>query len=39
VRILEAGHNAVSDAAAKIAKNAIQQMREKGFLIGPNMHD
>ena len=39
VRILEAGHNAVSDAAAKIAKNAIQHMREKGFLIGPNMHD
>ncbi len=39
VRVLEAGQNAVSQAAGKIARNAIQHNREQGFLVGPNMHD
>jgi inosine-uridine nucleoside N-ribohydrolase len=39
VRQLEAGHSPVSQAAAKIARNAINHNREQGFLIGPNMHD
>ncbi|HEY3132802.1 MAG TPA: nucleoside hydrolase [Acidobacteriota bacterium] len=39
VRILEAGQNPVSQAAAKIARNAINHNREQGFLMGPNMHD
>jgi inosine-uridine nucleoside N-ribohydrolase len=39
VRVLEAGQNAVSQAAGKIAHNAIQHNREQGFLVGPNMHD
>jgi inosine-uridine nucleoside N-ribohydrolase len=36
---LEAGQNPVSQAAAKIARNAIEHNREQGFLVGPNMHD
>lgn len=39
VRRLEAAPNAVSQAAGKIARNAIQHNREQGFLVGPNMHD
>jgi inosine-uridine nucleoside N-ribohydrolase len=39
VRLLEAGQNPVSQAAAKIARNAINHNREQGFLVGPNMHD
>jgi len=39
VRTLEAGQNPVSQAAAKIARNAIDHNREQGFLVGPNMHD
>jgi pyrimidine-specific ribonucleoside hydrolase len=39
VRILQGGHNPVSDAAARIARRAIDHTRERGFLIGPNMHD
>ncbi len=39
VRRLEAGQNAVSQAAAKIARNAINHNGEQGFLVGPNMHD
>jgi inosine-uridine nucleoside N-ribohydrolase len=39
LRQLEAGQNAVSQAAAKIARNAINHNREQGFLVGPNMHD
>jgi inosine-uridine nucleoside N-ribohydrolase len=39
VRVLEAEQNAVSQAAGKIARNAIQHNRERGFLVGPNMHD
>jgi inosine-uridine nucleoside N-ribohydrolase len=39
VKILEAGQNPVSQAAAKIARNAINHNREQGFLVGPNMHD
>jgi inosine-uridine nucleoside N-ribohydrolase len=39
VRQLEAGQNPVSQAAAKIARNAINHHREQGFLVGPNMHD
>jgi inosine-uridine nucleoside N-ribohydrolase len=39
VRTLEASQNPVSQAAAKIARNAISHNREQGFLVGPNMHD
>jgi inosine-uridine nucleoside N-ribohydrolase len=39
VRVLEVGQNPVSQAAAKIARNAINHNREQGFLVGPNMHD
>ena len=39
VRLLEAAQNPVSQAAAKIARNAINHNREQGFLVGPNMHD
>jgi inosine-uridine nucleoside N-ribohydrolase len=39
VRTLEAAQNPVSQAAAKIARRAIEQHRERGFVVGPNMHD
>jgi len=39
VRLLEAAQNPVSQAAAKIARNALNHNREQGFLVGPNMHD
>ena len=39
VRSLEAAHNPVSQAAAKIGRNAINHNRERGYLVGPNMHD
>jgi inosine-uridine nucleoside N-ribohydrolase len=39
VRVLEGSQNSVSQAAAKIARNAINHNREQGFLVGPNMHD
>jgi inosine-uridine nucleoside N-ribohydrolase len=39
VRRLEASQNAVSQAAAKIGRNAINHHREQGFVVGPNMHD
>jgi inosine-uridine nucleoside N-ribohydrolase len=39
VRTLEAAQNPVSQAAAKIARNAIDHNRQQGFLVGPNMHD
>ncbi|MBV8892670.1 MAG: nucleoside hydrolase [Acidobacteria bacterium] len=39
VRTLAAAENPVSQAAAKIARNALQHAREQGFLVGPNMHD
>ena len=39
VATLEAGQNAVSQAAGKIARNAINRAREQGFMLGPNMHD
>jgi inosine-uridine nucleoside N-ribohydrolase len=39
VRTLEASQNPVSQAAAKIGRNAINHNREQGFMIGPNMHD
>lgn len=39
VRQLQAGQNPVSKAAATIARNAIEHNRERGFLVGPNMHD
>ena len=39
VRTLEASQNPVSQAAAKIGRNAINHNRERGFLVGPNMHD
>lgn len=38
-RQLQAGQNPVSQAAATIARNAIAHNRERGFLVGPNMHD
>ena len=38
-RTLEGAQNPISQAAAKIARNAIQHTRERGFLNGPNMHD
>jgi inosine-uridine nucleoside N-ribohydrolase len=39
VSILEAGHSPVSQAAAKIGRNAIDLARRHGYLVGPNMHD
>ncbi len=39
VRVLEAAQNPVSQAAAKIGRNALNHSREQGFLLGPNMHD
>ncbi len=39
VRALLASQNPVSQAAAKIARNAIDHNRAQGFLVGPNMHD
>ncbi len=39
LRELQAGQNPVSQAAATIARNAIQHNRERGFVVGPNMHD
>jgi inosine-uridine nucleoside N-ribohydrolase len=38
-RALESAQNPVSQAAAKIARHAIDHTREQGFLAGPNMHD
>lgn len=39
VATLEAAQNPVSQAAGKIARNAINHAREQGFMVGPNMHD
>jgi purine nucleosidase len=39
LRALEAGKSVVSQAAATIARKAIEQHREAGFPAGPNMHD
>jgi len=39
VHQLESAQNPVSQAAAKIARNAIDHTRQQGFLVGPNMHD
>jgi inosine-uridine nucleoside N-ribohydrolase len=39
VRVLEAAQNPVSQAAAKIGRNSIDHTRQRGFLVGPNMHD
>jgi purine nucleosidase len=39
VKRLESQQNPVSQAAAKIGRNAIKHNREGGFLVGPNMHD
>ena len=39
VRQLRAGQNPVSQAAATIARNAIEHNHERGFAVGPNMHD
>ena len=39
VRVLEAAPDPVSQAAAKIARKAIEHNRERGFIVGPNMHD
>jgi inosine-uridine nucleoside N-ribohydrolase len=39
VQQLESGKDAVSRAAAQIARKAIEHTREGGFMVGPNMHD
>jgi inosine-uridine nucleoside N-ribohydrolase len=39
VRTLEAARTPVSQAAARIGRNAIDHTRAQGFLVGPNMHD
>jgi len=39
IRTLEAAQNPSAQAAAKIGRNAIHNNRERGFLVGPNMHD
>jgi pyrimidine-specific ribonucleoside hydrolase len=39
VRTLEAAQNPVSQAAGKIGRNAINHNHERGYLVGPNMHD
>ncbi len=39
VRTLESAQNPVSQAAAKIGRNAINHNREGRYLVGPNMHD
>ena len=39
VHTLEAAQNPSAQAAAKIGRNAIAHNRERGFLVGPNMHD
>jgi inosine-uridine nucleoside N-ribohydrolase len=39
LRELQAGRSPVSQAAAIIAHNAIEHNRERGFAVGPNMHD
>ena len=39
VKVLRSANNPVSQAAAKIAGNAIEHNRQQGFLVGPNMHD
>jgi len=39
VRALESAQNPVSQAAGKIARNAIDHTRAQGYVIGPNMHD
>ncbi|HZQ70769.1 MAG TPA: nucleoside hydrolase [Terriglobales bacterium] len=38
-KTLQAAQNPVSQAAAKIARNAIDHTRSQGFTVGPNMHD
>lgn len=39
VQTLESAKNPVSQAAAKIARSAMEHNRKEGFLVGPNMHD
>ncbi len=39
LHVLESAQNRVSQAAAKIARSAINHNRQQGFLAGPNMHD
>jgi inosine-uridine nucleoside N-ribohydrolase len=39
VHQLESQQDPVSQAAAKIGRNAIDHNRKEGFLVGPNMHD
>jgi inosine-uridine nucleoside N-ribohydrolase len=39
VHVLEAADDPVGQAAAKIARKAIEHHREQGFVVGPNMHD
>ncbi len=39
VKTLEAAKNPVSQAAATIGRNAVNRNRDRGFLVGPNMHD
>ena len=39
LRQLQAAQNPVSQAAATIARDAIEHNRDRGFVVGPNMHD
>jgi purine nucleosidase len=39
VRTLEAAKNPVSRAAATIGRDAVNRNRDRGYVVGPNMHD
>ena len=39
IRALEAGQNASSQAAAKIARSVVRHYRDEGLVADPNMHD
>jgi inosine-uridine nucleoside N-ribohydrolase len=39
LRQLQTGQTPVSQAAATIARNALEHNRERGLMVGPNMHD
>jgi len=39
VSLLQAAQNPVSQAAAQIARKAIDHLHARGYVVGPNMHD
>src|SRR5262249_41848143 len=39
VRRLESSPNPAGQTAGKIGRSALEHNRERGFLVGPNMHD